>query len=145
MSGTPEERFYAKVEKTAGCWLWTAYRNTDGYGVLGVAGRLVRAHRFAYELLVGSIPRGLQIDHLCRVRHCVNPAHLEVVTQRENTLRGEGACARNAAKTHCPKGHPLVAGNLFLFELRRGHRECLICRRERHRAYYAQIATESRA
>src|SRR6266496_2265386 len=88
-------RFWAKVDRSGGsraCWLWTGKTGRDGYGRIGLGGRgalvRVRAHRFAYELLIGPIPDGLQIDHLCRVRHCVNPAHLEPVTQRENILRG---------------------------------------------------------
>ena len=135
MTGTPEERFWAKVEITEGCWLWTASRTPDGYGKLKVAGRWGRAHRVAYEQLVGPIPDGLQIDHLCRVRHCVNPAHMEPVTCRENLMRGDTVTARNAAKTHCPQGHPLEAGNLGLSELRRGKRACLICSRERTREW----------
>ena len=128
-------RFWLKVEKTETCWLWTAGRVWNGYGQFKVAGRHVYAHRFAYELLVGPIPEGLTIDHLCRVRHCVNPAHLEPVTSRENTLRGDTPAARNAAKTHCPQGHPLEAGNLRLSELRRGGRACLICHREYQREW----------
>ena len=138
MIGTPEERFWAKVEKTDSCWLWTAYRNRCGYGQFWDASRMVKAHRFAYELLVGPIPDGRETDHLCRVRHCVNPAHLEPVTHRENTMRGDTIPARQAARTHCPNGHPLVEGNLVPFDLRRGWRACLICSRERSRARRAR-------
>ena len=134
MIGTPEERFWPKVEITESCWLWTAGRVWNGYGRFKVAGRHVYAHRFAYELLDGPIPDGLQLDHLCRVRHCVNPAHLELVTNRENSLRGESFSAINAAKTHCPQGHPLTPENLVPSALRRGSRACLICSREWHRA-----------
>jgi len=133
MSRTPEKRFWAKVEKTETCWLWTAGRDRYGYGQFWFAGRHVGAHGFAYQLLVGPVPDGLQIDHCCRVRHCVNPAHLEPVTCRENLMRGDTPAARHVAKTHCPQGHPLVPGNLVPFQLRRGHRECLTCRRERDR------------
>lgn len=84
-----EARFWAKVDKTETCWLWTAaIRRRSGYGVFSHQARTMLAHRFAYELLVGPIPDGLVIDHLCRVRHCVNPDHLEPVTQRENLRRG---------------------------------------------------------
>ena len=79
---TPEERFWAKVDKTDDCWLWTANRTNAGYGHFWLDRRMVLAHRFAYELLIGPIPDGLTLDHLCRVRACVNPAHLEAVTNR---------------------------------------------------------------
>lgn len=124
------DRFWGKVEKTSSCWLWTAAR-TDGYGRLGNE----YAHRVAYRMLVGPIPLGLQLDHLCRVRHCVNPAHLEPVTQRENVLRGETIVARNAVKTHCPHGHPLSGHNLRLFN---GHRSCKLCNASSARRYRAR-------
>src|ERR1035437_6893898 len=103
-------RFWAKVDKTEDCWNWTAHTDGMGYGQLakpGQHGGLVVAHRFAYELLVGPIPEGLQLDHLCRNRACVNPDHLEPVTRRVNILRGVGFGAVNAKKTECPRGHPL--------------------------------------
>lgn len=110
------ERFWPKVNKNGpnGCWLWTASL-TRGYGVFhmgGGASNMAYAHRVAYEWLVGPIPEGLVIDHLCRNPACVNPDHLEPVTNRENILRGEGASARNARKTHCDLGHPLSGDNL---------------------------------
>ncbi len=88
---TREERFWAKVDRSGpgGCWLWTA-STREGYGYFGLGRRdegMVDAHRFAYELLVGPIPAGLEIDHLCRVRRCVNPPHLEAVTSAENKRR----------------------------------------------------------
>lgn len=90
---TADERFWRWVERGEGCWLWLASTDTKGYGLFGAEGKLSKAHRYAYELLVGPIPEGLVLDHLCRVRHCVNPDHLEPVTTYENILRGEGACA----------------------------------------------------
>lgn len=83
----PTVRFWAKVKKTKTCWLWTA-ASSRGYGQLGINKKLIYAHRFSYELHRGKIPQGLHIDHLCRVKKCVNPRHLEVVTQRQNTIRG---------------------------------------------------------
>lgn len=83
-----EERFWAKVEVTSGCWLWTGAPDRKGYGHLHVAGRSVKAHRFAYELLVGPIPAGHVIDHLCRTEGCVRPDHLEAVRQVTNVRRG---------------------------------------------------------
>lgn len=95
-------RFLAKmsVDEASGCWVWTAARTSKGYGQFRIGPRPVRAHRYAYTLLVGPIPDGLQLDHLCRNRLCVNPGHLEPVTNWENTLRGEnfiGAYGRRRA------------------------------------------------
>ena len=103
------DRFWEKVDKTGpnGCWLWTGACSRRGYGAILADfpdRRMLCAHRAAYEMLVGPIPDGLQLDHLCRNRPCVNPAHLEPVTGRENVLRGTGFAAENAAKTHCVRG-----------------------------------------
>ena len=87
---TAKERFWAKVKKTDGCWLWTGWKNDRGYGNFEVdSTRTVKAHRFAYEVLVGPIPDGLTLDHLCRNPSCVNPEHLEPVTLRENIMRAK--------------------------------------------------------
>jgi hypothetical protein len=91
-------RFWSKVDRTGDCWKWTAGLTGSGYGRFRWDGGEVAAHRFAYELLVGAIPDGLQIDHLCRNRACVNPAHMEPITQRENILRGVGRAALNAPR-----------------------------------------------
>src|SRR6266576_3456485 len=106
MTSDQQQRFWAKVDRRGSeeCWPWQANRGR-GYGNVWIAGRMYRAHRVAYELLIGPIPEGLTLDHLCRNRGCVNPAHLEPVTSRENTLRGEGISANNARKTHCKHGH----------------------------------------
>ena len=90
----PQQRFWAKVNKTPDCWLWTGGKTGHGYGVFSLHGRDVRAHRAAYEFLVGAIPSGLVIDHLCRVPACVNPEHLQPVTQQINCLR-QGLSTRN--------------------------------------------------
>jgi HNH endonuclease len=119
-------RFWSKVQRSeSGCWEWTAAK-TVGYGRFADKGRTLLAHRVAYELLIGPIPEGLQIDHLCRNPSCVNPAHLEPVTSRENLLRGVGEPARNAAKTHCPQGHEYSPENTYAY---RGMRMCVECRR----------------
>lgn len=102
------ENFWAKVEKTDTCWLWKASVSVWGYGQCSFDGKTKRAHRVSYELAKGPIPKGLQIDHTCRVRNCVNPDHLEAVTARENVLRGISPAAVNATKTKCLRGHSLV-------------------------------------
>ena len=133
-------RFWEKVHKADdGCWLWMAARFDNGYGMFQVDGKARRAHRVAYEALVGEIPEGLHLDHLCHTRECVNPAHLEPVTCQENLLRGETVNARNAAKTECVNGHPFTPENTYLRPAgaRSPRRMCRECHRQsaaRHRA-----------
>ena len=129
-------RFWDKVLKTATCWLWTRHRQRSGYGSHWWNGQPALAHRVAYEIAVGPIPVGLEIDHLCRVRGCVNPAHLEAVTPRENALRSESFAGRNARATHCKHGHPFIPGNTRRRIGHNGHprRECLRCAREQENA-----------
>lgn len=120
-----------------GCWLWTGKLNPDGYGrvllpkELGYT--LVRTHRYTYETFVGPIPPGLVIDHLCRVRHCCNPDHLEAVTQRVNVLRGESPMAKFARATHCVHGHEFTPENTGRQSGDRG-RLCRTCKRLAARA-----------
>lgn len=124
---TAVQRFWRKVERTSACWLWrgsTRPWRSAAYGWFW-CGRGVAAHRFSYETFVGSVPAGFVIDHLCRNTLCVNPAHLEAVTERENILRGTSFSARNAAKVQCANGHPLSGRNLGI---RRGRwRRCRAC------------------
>lgn len=120
-------RFWAKVDKSGECWLWRGHTSVGGYGDFAVwKNRHYGAHRLAYELLVGPIPDGLHIDHLCRVRNCVNPAHLEPVTCKENLLRGQTFQAANARKTHCIHGHPFDDSNTYWRPA--GGRGCRTCR-----------------
>ena len=119
MYGTLKERLWARINRNGinGCWLWEGFINADGYGQMRVGDKTMRVHRVIYGLFHGAIPDGLQIDHLCRIRHCANPKHLEAVTSQENTLRGNGpylSRQRNLAKTHCPQGHPYNAENTLL-------------------------------
>lgn len=100
----PLEMLY-EPEPNSGCWLWTGVTVRHGYGIIQRDGKYHCAHRYVYEYERGPIPEGLTLDHLCRVRSCVNPAHLEPVDLRTNTLRGEGITAQNARKTECPRGH----------------------------------------
>ncbi len=116
-----------------GCWEWQLSLDKDGYGKIHHAKVATRAHRAAYIAFVGPIPDGLETDHLCRVRHCCNPAHMEVVTHRENTLRGTSPSALCARKTHCPKGHAYDPQNTRLDD--RNRRNCRACQRIAARAY----------
>ncbi len=146
------DRFWAKVDKSAGdsgCWPWTAWAK-GGYGRFWTGAREVPAHRVAYELLVGPIPDGLEIDHLCRNHGCCNPLHLEPVTHAENTKRGSGFAAVLSTRTHCPQGHPYDEANTYTWS-RRGctSRMCRTCRRvARHtparRAQHARYERERR-
>lgn len=138
-------RFFQKIQVLgeADCWLWTGAKTVSGYGyfVRNESGQRfsARAHRLAYELLVGPVPEELVIDHLCRNKSCVNPAHLEVVTQRENIMRGEAPSAVNARKTHCLNGHLLSDVNVYVSP--RGDRTCRACRREAARRNYEARAS----
>ena len=132
------ERFWTKVALVNGCWEWTASK-VSGYGRFGF-GRKVRvyAHRYCYEMLVGVVPDGLELDHRCRNRACVNPDHLEPVTRRTNILRGLAPAAENVLKTHCAHGHELVGDNIYQNGNRRVCKEC------RKRIDRARNGTEKR-
>lgn len=121
------------IDPATGCWLWHGAIGGTGYAHARIDGRTQPVHRVIYELLVGPIPSGLQIDHLCRVRHCVNPDHLEPVTHAENWRRGEGgAPQQQAAMTHCMYGHPLDEANTYRYH---GHRQCRACKKLRSQQY----------
>lgn len=138
-------------EPNSGCILWTAGTTFGGYGVFRVHGRLKRAHIFSYELVHGSVPDGMQLDHKCRVPCCVNPGHLEAVTQRENILRGTAPPAINARMTVCINGHEFTTENTHIFYESNGkvHRRCKICLRqyqnERYRKQHERLLAETRA
>lgn len=109
----------------SGCWIWAGAINWKGYGRFWLSGKLKSAHRISYEWFIGEIPKGLQIDHLCRVRCCVNPNHLEPVTPQINSSRGNvGAYWAN--KTHCPHGHLYSKDNTYR---NNGKRFCRTCRK----------------
>lgn len=124
---------YSNWDPASGCRLWTAGLFAGGYGAITVGRKTRKAHVVAYELERGRVPAGLVLDHLCRRRNCINVAHLEPVTQRENIVRGIGPTAVNAAKTHCHKGHQLDATNTYMH---RGKRNCRQCGREAGLKYY---------
>lgn len=124
----------ARTLNVDGCWVWQGHKRL-GYGIVQrvVGGKTVvyRLHRFMYEQLKGEIPPGLVPDHLCRVRSCVNPNHIEIVTPGENVLRGESPSAKNAKKTKCVKGHLLTDSNVYYRKDRPGKsRNCRKCRHE---------------
>lgn len=123
------QKFFDRVEFTDSCWLWVGPKLPNGYGRVSWMGKLTLTHRIAYEMLVGPIPSGLTIDHLCRVRACLRPDHLEPVALYINVMRGLNPTAINKRKTHCPRGHLLTPGNLVPSVAKRGARSCLACSR----------------
>lgn len=120
--------FWSRVDRRGpeDCWPWLGGR-CQGYGsVADGSGSSITAHRVAYAEMVGEVPPGMVLDHLCRNRLCVNPAHLEPVTNAENILRGESPTATNKRRTHCPKGHPYDETNTVVRSS--GYRRCATCR-----------------
>lgn len=139
-------RFWSRVRKTDNCWLWIGGISHSGYGVFTTGSKTngtsksTPAHRYSYALAKGDIPEGLVLDHLCRIRECVNPDHLEAVTQQVNTLRGDSPIAQHAAKTHCKRGHPFSEENTW--RTRKGGRHCRTCARERAKQTRASFLKE---
>lgn len=132
---TVDERFWRTVDKSdpSGCWLWTGYVEPGGYGIFWNK-RHMKAHRYAWESMNGPVPGKLCLDHLCRNRRCVNLAHLEVVTNRVNILRGVSVVAQTARAAACMRGHQLTPDNCRITA--RGHRRCRQCERDTRRRYY---------
>lgn len=126
----PDELFWAKVDAQGVCWEWTGSVNWAGYGRTRRFNKLCSAHRVAWEILIGPIPKGLVIDHLCRNRKCVNPDHLEPVTQRVNTKRG--GAGRHDRPDECPRGHKFTSQNTLT--RKGGGRLCRVCNAARCKA-----------
>lgn len=126
----PVDRIINKIEPQGDCWIWKGIISYKGYGLINVNQQKRKAHRYSYTHFINKIPDGMTIDHLCRVRACVNPDHLEVVTLVENIRRG---LIFRQPKKQCNYGHPLIDNNLYINY--RGHRSCLKCNRKRSREY----------
>lgn len=126
------ERLWAQVDKGEECWQWRGTRAENGYGRMRYQRRMQLVHRLSYELLVGPIPAGMVLDHLCRNRLCVNPEHLEPVTSAANILRGQGVAAAMARRIACGRGHPYDEANTYWF---RGYRICRTCHAQSKRRY----------
>lgn len=130
-----DRRFWQFVSKTDGCWMWAGAITLHGYPRFTMRSGQVQAHRLAYEKVVGAIPEGLELDHLCRVRHCVNPDHLEPVTHAENMRRAA------AAVTHCPRGHAYDEANTY--HPPKGGRSCRTCTEASRQRYAVRILTSA--
>lgn len=118
-------RFWSTVDKTPTCWLWTATIHPHGHGKFTSFGKTQRAHRFAYQTLVGPVPNGLDLHHRCEVKRCVNPAHLEPLPRRDHRIQHAG--------DHCKHGHPYDEENTYW---RSTYRVCRACRREYEKSYH---------
>ena len=152
--GTALERFNIKVNKNGSipdynpalgkCWLWMGKIRDDGYVTFhDENGVNAQVHRWAYMHFIGEIPKGLELDHLCRIRHCVNPSHLEAVTGRVNKLRGNTLAGINAKKTHCSRGHEFSEKNTYRYKNHRICRPCACIKSRRYSQKRKQLKTLS--
>lgn len=139
MPSNTEQRFMAKVQKTPnGCWHWTAAKDNKGYGRFAAGGRNNQAYAWAYRHFVGPVPEGFELDHTCRNRACVNPAHLEPVPHKVNVLRGSAPSAQHAQKPRCPRCNGQYTTR------RDGHRYCAACADLKNAEYRAAHREDKR-
>lgn len=143
-----EKRFWAKVDKDgplfgdSPCWIWTACKQPNGYGKFGLNYKTKLAHRVAYELLIGAIPEGMTVDHLCFNRACVNPLHMDICPMGVNTGRSPHTLSgMNIRKSHCVHGHEFTESNTRLYK---GIRYCMTCTRSRWKAHYYRTNRNAR-
>ncbi|MFS2091030.1 HNH endonuclease signature motif containing protein [Paenarthrobacter nicotinovorans] len=131
-----KRKFWASVEKSADCWNWTGWLDTHGYGTLHLGRKHHRAHRISFAIHGRKLDQTMVLDHLCRNRRCVNPKHLEQVTNVENVMRGVSGPAINATKTHCKEGHELLGLNLYIdTSCANPKRKCRTCMRAASKRY----------
>lgn len=140
-------RFLQKINITKTCWIWIAniIPNSGGYGLFWNGKQNILAHRFSYSYFNGTIPDEKTIDHICNNPSCVNPLHLRLLTMKENILRGNGAGAKNARKTHCPYGHKFTNKNIIRV-VSRGKvlgKQCRKCNNIHQRKYYWKRKSEN--
>ena len=139
LNARQQKNFWSKVNKTESCWLWAGPLNDRGYGQFRVGKLMCRAHRVAYAAAVKLPPRHYVMNHLCYTRNCVNPSHLEAVTQYENLMYSDSPVKLNKLKTHCKRGHPLEGDNLYLKKGKHGYkRVCVTCKNTYLREWRAE-------
>lgn len=128
-----KDRILFRIKRAKSCWVWEGSTDSGGYGTININGKTRGAHRVSYEAFVGEVPKGLELDHLCRNHACVNPKHLDPVTHKENSLRGIGPIPRNARKKRCKRGHLFTKKNTRYFQQSKNGvgRSCRKCARLR--------------
>lgn len=131
--------FFMVVDHVTGCWNWTANKNQKGYGRVAIDGRLHSAHRVSFEIFNGPLIDGLEVDHVCENRGCINPAHLQQITHASNVRKGNRWNIERP--THCPRGHPFTAPNLG--HDHRGWRYCKACASRRHKRRKEEMRNET--